>query len=122
MNNRLIGVKFGNQGFETEYVFDCYDDVKLGDKVVVDTCNGFAIATVTNLEAFLPSGNALREVVCIVNTKAFEERKAKTALLKKLKSRIDKRVKKIQEMSLYEMLAEKDPELKALVSELKELI
>lgn len=123
MCEKIIGVKFEHSSYAKEYAFACYlDEIKVGDTVVVETVNGLQIATVTTLTGRLPNEKVLKEVVDKVDLTAFEERKKKAEKMKKLKAKIDKRVKQLQDIALYEMLAEKDPELRDMVSELKALL
>ena len=120
MNSKLITVEFNN--YSKTYVFATFIDVKIGDTVVVDTCNGFQIATVTSLDGESPEGKTLKEVVDIVDVSAFKARKEKAKKLQKLKSKMDKRVKELQDVALYELLAKEDPELEKMLTELKNLM
>ena len=63
-----------------------------------------------------------REIVCKVDMSAFEERKAKAAQLVELKARMDSKVQQLQKAAVYEMLAEKDPELAEMLKAYKELL
>lgn len=80
---RLVNVKFDNSKNNREYIFACYDDVELGDKVVVSTAFGLAIGTVISFKTEVPSWldeDKLREVVCkvdLTNFMARREAKAK---------------------------------------------
>lgn len=117
----IIGAKFKSN--EKQYNFKCYDAVKVGDVVVVDTQYGFNVATVTEIEPTtknLPLGE-LKEVVAVVDTTAFNERREKAERTKELKKKMDKKVKELQNIAIYEMLAEKDPELREMLEELKSL-
>jgi hypothetical protein len=118
----LIGAKFKDN--PKQYVFKCYDAVQLGDLVVVDTALGFNVVTVTEIEPkdiVLPTGQ-LREVVQVVDMTPYNIRKAKAEELKELKKKMDKKVKELQDLAIYEMLAEKDPELREMLNKLKDLI
>ena len=53
---------------------------------------------------------------------AFEERKARAAQLVELKARMDQKVQQLQKAAVYEMLAEKDPELAAMLQAYKDLV
>lgn len=107
-----------------EYTFASYEEVLPGDVVVVDTRNGFQLVTVTELTEKLPdflSNDALKEVVCKVDFSKFIQRQEKRERAKTIKAEMDKKVKVIQSQVIYEMLAEKDPELKALFNEYKRI-
>lgn len=118
----LVGVKFKDN--PKQYTFKCYDAVKIGDLVVVDTQFGYNVATVTETEPVtksFPVGE-LKEVVNVVDMEPFLERKARAEKLKDLKKKMDKKVKDLQSLAIYEMLAEKDPELKEMLEEFKTLV
>lgn len=78
-NKRLVNVSFENsKSIDTVYLFACYDDVELGDKVVVSTAFGLAIGTIRSFETEVPSWldeDKLREVVCKVDMTNFMARR-----------------------------------------------
>ena len=89
---------FANTG--KEYAFVAYEDMTAGDVVVVDTVNGFQLATVTGFRSRIPE---------------------KAERIKQLKAEMNKRVDKLKEEAVFEMMAEKDPTLKAMFDEFKAL-
>lgn len=107
-----------------EYLFAAYEDLTAGDVVVVDTQNGFSLATVTGIAERIPRnipvGN-LKEVVCKADFTAFNNRKERKEKRKELKAEMDKRVEALKESAVYEMMAEKDPALKKLLEDFKGL-
>lgn len=120
---RIIGVNLNfNDLTKTQktYAFNCYDDVNEGDYVVVDTANGFLLGLVVKID--MTSDKASKDVVSVVDMSAFNERKAKRERLLALKKEMDRKVKELQDLAIYEVLAEKDPELGKMLSELKELM
>ena len=113
---------FANTG--KEYCFLSYEDVTTGDVVVVDTAYGFQLATVTGLASRIPSSipkGKMKEVMCKVDFSAYTERKEKAEKMKHLKAEMDKRIKKLEEDAVYEMMAEKDSVLKEMLDEFKAL-
>ena len=116
---------------DKEYLFACYEeDVAAGDIVVVDTRYGFQLVTVTEVLHDTPEymrgiskdmKKNLKEVVCKVYTGAFEARRKKAERLAEVKAEMDKRVKELQKSAIYEMMAEKDDSLKAMLQEYKDL-
>lgn len=85
-NKRLVNVTFdnsksGDKRYKTpnrEYLFACYDDVELGDKVVVSTSFGLSIGTVKSFTTEVPNyldEDKLREVVCKVDMTNFMARR-----------------------------------------------
>ena len=78
-NKELVNVTFDNsKSGDKEYLFACYDDVELGDKVVVSTAFGLAIGTIRSFEPEVPSWldeDKLREVVCKIDLTNFMARR-----------------------------------------------
>lgn len=78
-NKRLVNVTLKNSKYgEKEYLFACYDDVEVGDKVVVSTAFGLTIGTVKSFTTEVPSyldEDKLREVVCKVDLTNFIARR-----------------------------------------------
>lgn len=128
-NYEVALVKFV-QGANTtkKYAFALFEDnVMVDDTVLVDTANGYGVAVVCEISSkadYEELGCALptREVICKIDFSAFDERKAKRAKAIKLKNEMDKKVKSLQEIAIFELLAEKSPELKAMLDEYKEVI
>lgn len=121
----VAGINFlsgANQS--TTYSYALFDNsIEVGDVVVVKTGHhGFALAKVVEI---MPksSGTVLfgREIVTKVDFTAYEERKAKRARIKRLKQEMDDKVKELQAAAIYEMLAEKDPQLRELLTEYQSL-
>lgn len=105
------------------YFYALYDrSVMPGDLVVVSTGHhGLALARIASIEGSACYVTDNREVVCQVDTGAWEARKKKAEKLQQLKDEMDERVKAYQAVALYEMAAEKDPELKSLLAQSKAL-
>lgn len=128
-NYEVALVKFV-QGVNTtkNYAFALFEDnVAINDTVLVDTVNGYGVAVVNEIhskEDYEELGCSLptREVICKIDFTAFDERKAKRAKAIKLKNDMDKMVKSLQEIAVFELLAEKSPELKAMLDEYKTVI
>lgn len=108
------------------YSYALYDsDVRVGDTVVVQTGHhGFALATV---EAIDTDPNAKKEVkcgrqvVCKVDFSAYNARQDALRRAEELKRSMDAVLKETQAMAIYEMFAEKNPSLKAMLNEFKTL-
>lgn len=108
-----------------EYAYALYDEnIVPNDIVVVKTGHhGFALAKVVTV-GVLPTNTVEygREIVSKVDFTAYNERKEKAKHLRELKTAMDKKVEELQHTALYELLAEKDPALKAMLEEYKALI
>lgn len=128
MNENFVvaGIKFLD-GTDREYACALYDEsIAVGDVVVVKTgpC-GFALAKIASIGNFPYSAvQCGREVIDKVDFTAYAEREERAKRLKVLKIKMDKKVRQLQQTTLYdyELLAEKDPDLKAMLEEYKSLI
>ena len=63
-----------------------------------------------------------REIIAKVDFTAYEERQEKRERLIKLKNQMDAKVHELQKNAIYEMFAEKDPAMKQMLDEYKELM
>ena len=119
---QIVSVSF-NDGYSRpkEYYFRCYENVEVGDKVVVSTKNVLSVATIVDILEKMPTGMNIKavyaEVVCKVDMSAFNERKELAERAMSLKTQMDERVQVIQENEIYKLLSEKDPTLKKLFEE-----
>lgn len=137
-NNMLMGnytvckVKFiEGTNANKEYHYALYDDnICIDDYVVVKSANhGMGIARVTDI---VPDGNVTqamrdycnegREVISKFDMGAYEQRVEKRKIAKQLKADMNKKMKEMQELAMFEMMAEKNPELKEMLDKYKELI
>ena len=108
----------------TDYTYALYDDgIEAGDTVVVQTGHhGLALAQVVEINPELvPKVACGREIVTKVDFTAFYERQAKAKRIAKLRQSMDAKVKELQTIALYDMLAEKDPALREMLKEYREL-
>lgn len=108
---------------DRKYPYALYDEsIDSGDIVVVKTGHhGFALATVIDL---LPENTTVkvqhgRQIVSRVDFSAYYNRVAQENRLATLKQEMDAKVKELQATALYEMLAQKDPTLAAMLQEYK---
>lgn len=115
---------FDGTNTDKTYRYALYDStIQPEDTVVVQTGHhGLAVARVVSLGE--PNGPVShgREIICKVDMTAFEERKIRAAQLVELKARMDSKVQQLQRAAVYEMLAEKDPELAEMLQTYKELL
>jgi len=110
---------------DKKYPYALYDPgVAVGDLVVVKTGHhGLAVAKVASIsECSSQKVQCGREIICVVDMTAYNERKEKAKAIADLKSRMDMKVQQLQQTALYELLAEKDPELACMLQELKGLL
>ena len=107
-----------------EYEYAMFDDYEVGDTVVVASAHhGLGIAQIS---AIITKEQATtktfeREIVSKVDMEAYEERKKNRNRRNELKEKMDKRFNELNKIALFEMMAEKDPELKSMLEEYKNL-
>lgn len=109
------------------YAYALYDDsIKAEDTVVVMTGHhGLSIAKVIEIDppgATHKSVRYGREIISRVDLSAYEDRQEKREKMTKLKNQMDAKVHELQKQAIYELLAEKDPALKKMLDEYKELM
>lgn len=105
-----------------EYAWIGFEMFQPGDMVVVDTCNGYAVARVTRCEPWTDGRTAKRYVIGKVDDEQYAQQIQKDKLAASLKKKLDARAKKLQDITLYEMLSEDDPEMQELLDQYKALI
>lgn len=125
-NYRVAMVKFV-QGTNTDkkYAFALFDaDIYVDDCVLCDTQNGYSVGKIVEIisKDEYNGVEITKEIICYVRFDEWEQRKKNRAEAKKLKSEMDKKMKEMQEFALYEMMAEKSPELKEMLDNYKALM
>lgn len=110
------------QGMNTtkEYAFASFEpELEVGDIVVCDTSNGYGIAKVSRMieQDDYVGTSVTKEIVCKIDMAAFEKRKAERTQRANLIKKMDKVAKENQNMHLYQMIAETNPEMRKLLEE-----
>lgn len=105
------------------YTFKCYESyIEVGDVVVVDTVSGFALAQVVELGSCIPPERVTREVVAVVDTRGFYDRRENREKAGRLKKEMDKYIDLLKsEGTLYELLESVKPTFASLYDEYKAL-
>jgi DNA-binding transcriptional MerR regulator len=123
---KVAKVKFlSGNNTNTEYEYALFDDLMVGDIVVVSAANnGFSIAKIS---AIIDKDDAQvkkfeREVVARVDLFNWEMRVEKRKRMQELNGKMEKRAQELNKLAVFEMLAEKDPSLKSMLDEYKELV
>lgn len=103
-------------------VFDDGNTYKAGDQVLVSGCNKDVltikeILTVPEAEV----KNITAEIICRVDTSAYDQRIENRKKAEKLKKDMDAVIKQMDVTKKYEMYAAENPELAALLDQYKEL-
>ena len=125
-NYRVAMVKFV-QGTNTVkgYAFALFDNnIEVGDLVLCDTSNGYGVAKVEEIisKTDYEGTTVTKEIICKVDFTDFNNRKENRAKAVKIKAEMDKKIKEMQELTLFEMMAEKSPELKEMLEAYKGLL
>lgn len=68
------------------------------------------------------NGNITAEVICKIDTSAYDERVNKRKIADKIKKKMDVMIEKMKETNKYEMYAERNPDLKNLLNSYKKLV
>lgn len=113
------------------YSYALYDpNIVAGDTVVVRTgSHGFALAKIheiveSGVEGFEEAKKQVtkgRQVVCKVDFSAYNARQEALKRASELQRSMDAVLREAQTMAIYEMFAEKNPSLKAMLDEFKSL-
>ena len=123
---KVAKVKFlSGNNTNTEYEYALFDDFMVGDIVIVSAANnGFSIAKISAIidrdEAQVKKFE--REVVARVDLFDWETRVEKRKRMQELNGKMEKRAQELNKLAVFEMLAEKDPSLKVMLDEYKELV
>lgn len=120
MENNLKVVRAKIDGVEMN--FTTYEECNVGDYVVVKSDHtDFALTQVTKAKNVRGSVEFNAEVVCKVDMSTYNKRKERAKRRAELKDMMDSAVKDFKDMTMYEMIAAKNPEFAKLLEEFKEL-
>ena len=123
---RVVTIQFlDNDKYEINYrLYDDGFEYKEGDMVVVKSAHhGWTIAKIKFIfdEDSSVTADENREIICPIDTSKFLERDQKAKEISKLKREMDKKVKELQGIALYEVMAQHSPELRDMLIQFKEL-
>lgn len=123
-NCRRAGIRFlTGANTNEEYHYALYDIAGVGDLVVVSTGHhGMALAQIVSIDDRTELIKCKREVVCVVNMAAYNERREKEQRMANLKNQMEQKAQQLQTLGLYEMLAQTDPTMRVLLDEYKSLM
>lgn len=106
----------------TTYEYALFDDYSVGTYVVVKSAHhGFGVAKIVEIisKEQATTKKFEREIVTAFDMETYETRKKNRAKIQELNNRMDKRFQELNKLALFEMMAEKDPELKNMLEEYK---
>ena len=115
-----------------DYHYAIYDDgtdYKAGDRVLVSggasaSWNNTVISEIITAEEAHEKckKNITAEVICKIDTSAYDKRVANRKEVEKLKKEMNKKISELDELNKYKYYAEQNPELEAMFNRLKELV
>lgn len=98
------------------------EQLQVGDTVLVHCQTGYQICEVVEVNALSDfDTKTFAPVVCKVDLSTYIQEVEKTKKLKAMKAAIDREKKRLESMVTYELIAEKNPEFKAMLEAFKEM-
>ena len=123
---KVAKVKFlSGTNTNTEYEYAMFDDYQIGTTVIVQSAHhGLGVAKIMDVidKEKAVTKKFEREIVTAIDMTAYEQRKKDRARLKELDSTMKRKAEEINKLAVFEMLAEKDEELKNMLEEYKNLL
>jgi hypothetical protein len=122
MKRNIVAVKFKNYDKTYSYFTDL--ELKVDDHVVVDSpSTGFEVVKVTEVQGMSTSllSKASKWIVQKLDIAGYEKKKEVQRLVQEVKNKLKQRKDEMEEMLLYQQLADKDPEIMKLMKELGKL-
>ena len=125
-NFKVAKIKFlEGSNTTTTYEYALFDDYAVGTYVVVKSAHhGFGVAKIVEIisKEQATTNKFEREIVTTFDMETYETRKKNRAKIQELNNRMDKRFQELNKIALFEMMAEKDDELKNMLDEYKNLM
>lgn len=126
MKPKYIAIRFKHRYDREEWGNKHYhyktsiDDLKAGDLVVVESQNGYSVASVVRY--ITHSNQAHKFVIQKVDLVAHEEFLEKEMKLSFIRAEVEERAEEIEERRKLEALAAEDEKMKRLIAEMDELL
>ena len=121
----IAKIKFIDNSYSTTKTYEYANfepGLTVGDICVVKTAHhGLGVAKVEEIVERNDIATQ-REIVAIVNTDAYNERVANRTKAAELKIKMQERVKQLQDVALYKMMAENDPAMMEMLKEYQSII
>ena len=96
--------------------------LKVGDFVVVHCATGYQLCEVAELNVISNfDEKTLAPVVCKVDLSAYIEEIDRAAKLAVMKAELDREKRRLESLVTYELIAEKNPEFKAMLDAFKDM-
>ena len=96
--------------------------LKIGDFVVVHCATGYQLCEIVELNVTSSfDEKTLAPIVCKVDLSAYIDEVDRAAQLAIMKAELDREKKRLESLVTYELIAEKNPEFKALLDAFKDM-
>jgi hypothetical protein len=118
MSKSIAVIEFPS-GYKNYYFKNPIEDLEVGDYVVCDTSGGYSVGKVIGFKD--SSAQATKFIVQRVDLAAHQERVEKQKKIDELKRQMEKRRKEIEDIQVYSLLAQADPEMATMLNELLKL-
>lgn len=106
-------------GSDKTYSYLCTDEIKKGDRVVVEARDSYSCATVVDVGSFAHANMRLKWVVQKIDAGKLEATKVQWAKMQEIREAMNDRKKLLEEEAIYSLLAKEDDVMKALVEQMK---
>jgi hypothetical protein len=103
-----------------EYDFITDIDLKKGDWVVTDSSNGYTVAEVIAIKELTTKSK--RWIVCKIDVTAHKAKMQKEQEISKIRAKLETRRKALQDIEVYNILAQKDEEMAKLLEEYNSMV
>lgn len=131
MTKKVAVVKFpytdrfsGSYGKNYNFLTDI-EDLKMGDKVVVDTVNGLQVADFIKYDEYgfgeVGKKRPTKWVIQLIDLEKHKIRVEAALEAERLKRLLEEERKKAQELEIYEILAKTNPQIAEYLEKLKKL-
>lgn len=118
---KTVGVKFKDNYYDKQYHFKTFfNNLEIGDLVVVDTINGLQVVEVSELDVST-SMNVTKYVVDRVDMTKFNYIKEITERKAQIIQELDKKLLEQSRVNKYKILADTDEEARKLIDELESI-
>lgn len=114
--NKAIAVIQFPSGYKNYHFKNHVEDLSIGDQVVCDTVQGLSVGRVTGFKD--SSAQATKWIVQKIDLVEHAARVEKQKQVDALKKKMEQRRKEIQDVQVYALLAQTDPEMANMLKQL----
>lgn len=115
----IVTVQFKDYCHKTYDFFNVFEEVNIGDHVVVDTVRGVGVAKVVDIKSY--SHQANKHVIQRVDIEAHEKRMEAEKRRSELEQALLARKQELEKLEAYRQLAQRDEKMATLLDEYETL-